>query len=78
MCITYLFEVHELSLLSTKHVALVQSYSTKIAQHKHTIQFKQNQIRQTTEKCLFNNLDFLKYCDKRDMAKEFVDSKTWI
>jgi hypothetical protein len=34
------------------------------------IQFKHNQTRQTIEKGLFNNLDFSRYCDKRDMAKE--------
>jgi hypothetical protein len=42
----------------------------KIVHHIHTVQFKQNQTRQTTEKCWFNILDFLRYCDRRDMAKE--------
>jgi hypothetical protein len=69
MCATCLFEVHDLSLLSTKHVALYTSYNTEIAQHKHTIQFKHNQTRQAIEKCLFNLLDLLRFCDKRDMAK---------
>jgi hypothetical protein len=57
------------SLLSTKHAALCTNYNTKITQHKHTIQYKHNQTRQTFEKCLFNNLDFSRYCDGRDMAK---------
>jgi hypothetical protein len=70
MCVTCLFEVQDLSLLSTKHVALHTKYNTDIAQHKHTIQYKHNQTRQTIEKCLFNNLDFSRYCDRRDMAKE--------
>jgi hypothetical protein len=69
MCVTCLFEVHELSLLSTKYVALRISYNTEIAQQKHTIQTKHNQTRQTIEKCLFNILDLLRFCDKRDMAK---------
>jgi hypothetical protein len=43
----------------------------KIAQHKHTIQSKHNQTRQAIEKCWFNLLDFLRYCNKRDMAKDY-------
>jgi hypothetical protein len=70
MCVTCLFEDHDLSLLSTKHVALHTNYNTKITQHKHTIQSKHNQTRQTTEKYLFNNLDLLGYCDRRDMAED--------
>jgi hypothetical protein len=31
------FGVHDLSLLSTKHVALRTNYNIEIAQHKHTI-----------------------------------------
>jgi hypothetical protein len=38
MCVTCLFEEHNLSLLSTKHIALCTNYKSKIAQHKHTIQ----------------------------------------
>jgi hypothetical protein len=37
MCVTCLFEDHDLSLLSTKHVALHTCYNIEIAQHKHTI-----------------------------------------
>jgi hypothetical protein len=37
MCVTCLFGVHNLSLLSKKHVDLRTSYNTEIAQHKHTI-----------------------------------------
>jgi hypothetical protein len=70
MCVTCLFEDHDLSLLSTKHVALCTNYNTKIAQHKHTIQTKHNQTRQTTKKGLFNILDFSRYCDRKDRAKE--------
>jgi hypothetical protein len=52
MCVTCLFKVHELSLLSTKYVALRTSYNIEIAQHKHTIQTKHNQTRQIIEKCV--------------------------
>jgi hypothetical protein len=69
MCGTWLFEDHDLSLLSTKHVALHSSYNVEITHHKHTIQYKHNQTRQTNEKGWFNILDLLRYCDKRDMAK---------
>jgi hypothetical protein len=68
MCVTCLFEDHDLSLLSTKHVALRTNYNTEITQHKHTIQYKHNQTRQTIEKGLFNNLGYPRYCDRRDMA----------
>jgi hypothetical protein len=68
MCVTCLFGVHDLSLLSTKHAALCTSYNIVIAQHKHTIQSKHNQTRQAIEKCWFNILDLLRYCNKRDMA----------
>jgi hypothetical protein len=34
------------------------------------MQYKHNQTRQTKEKGLFNNLDFSRYCDRRDIAKE--------
>jgi hypothetical protein len=50
MCVTCLFEEYDISLLSTKHVALRTNYNTEIAQHKHTIQT--HQTRQTIEKCL--------------------------
>jgi hypothetical protein len=38
MCVTSLFEDHDLSLLSTMHVDLRTNYNTEITQHKHTIQ----------------------------------------
>jgi hypothetical protein len=44
----------------------------EITQHKHTIQSNQNQTRQTIEKSWFNIFDFLRYCDKIDMAKGLV------
>jgi NMD protein affecting ribosome stability and mRNA decay len=69
MCVTCLFEDHDLSLLSTKHVALCTNCNTKLTQRKHTIQSKHNQTRQTSEKCWFIILDFLRYYDKRDAAK---------
>jgi hypothetical protein len=68
MCVTCLFEDHNLSLLSTKYIALRTSYNIEIAQHKHTIQYKHNQ---TIETGWFNILDFLRYCDTRDMAKRW-------
>jgi hypothetical protein len=37
MCVTCLFGVQDLSLLSTKYVALRTNYNTEIAQPKHTI-----------------------------------------
>jgi hypothetical protein len=46
MCVTCLFGVHDLSLFSTKLVALRTSYNTEIAQHKHTIQYKHNKDKQ--------------------------------
>jgi hypothetical protein len=72
MCVTCLLKNTVALLLSTKHAALRTSYNIEITQHKHTIQSKHNQTRQTIEKCWFNILDFLRYCDKRDMAKDLV------
>jgi hypothetical protein len=69
MCVTCLFEVHELSLLSTKYVALRTSYNIELTQHKHTIQLNHNKTRQAIEKGWFNILYLLRYCGKRDMAK---------
>ena len=68
MCVTCLFEDHDVSLLSTKHVALHTSYSTKW--HNINTPYKHNLINQTIEKCLFNNLDLLICYDKKDMAKD--------
>jgi hypothetical protein len=42
MCVTCLFEDHDVPLLSTKHVALRTNYSTEIAYHKQTIQTQSN------------------------------------
>jgi hypothetical protein len=78
MCVTCLFGVRDFLLLSTKHADLRTSYNIVIAPHKHTIQSKQNQTRQAIEKCWFNILDLLRYCDKRDMTKRFVVCKIWI
>jgi hypothetical protein len=72
MYVTCLFEVHDLSLLSTRYVALSTNYNTEITQHKHTIQSKHNQTRQAIEKSWFNILDLLRYYDKRDIARYWV------
>jgi hypothetical protein len=71
MCDTCLFEVHKLSLLSTKYVALRTSYNIKI--HHINTPCNPNIIKQDKQikKCWFNILDFLWYCDKRDMAKDY-------
>jgi hypothetical protein len=61
MCVTCLFEDHDLSLLSTKHVALHTNYNTKyhnINMPYHTSIIKQDK---QLERCLFNNLDLLGY-----------------
>jgi hypothetical protein len=52
-------------LCINKHGAskIIDTFET-YQEHKH------KQIRQTIEKGLFNNLDFSRYCDKRDMAIE--------
>jgi hypothetical protein len=63
------FEDHDLSLLSTKHGALHTNYNTKLTQHKHTTPIATKQIEQTIENSLFNILDLLRFCDKRDMAR---------
>jgi hypothetical protein len=68
MCVTCLFEDHDVPLLSTKHVALRTNYSTEIAYHKQTIQTQSN--KSTIEKGLFNNLDLLRCYDKKDMVKD--------
>jgi hypothetical protein len=70
MCVTCLFEDHDVSLLSTKQVALRTNYSTEIAYHKHTIQTQSN--KSTVERCLFNNLDLLRCYDKKDMVKDHI------
>jgi hypothetical protein len=59
VCHLPFFEIQDLSLFSTNHVAL---HTKTITQKWHTIniQYKQNQIGQTIIKCLFNSLDFLR------------------
>jgi hypothetical protein len=52
MCVTCLFEDHDVPLLSTKHVALRTNYSTEIAYHKQTIQTQFKQIKQLKSVCL--------------------------
>jgi hypothetical protein len=58
------------SLLSTKYVALRTSYNTKITQHKHTIQLKHNQQDKQLRSVGLTFEIYLRYCDRRDMAKD--------
>jgi hypothetical protein len=51
MCVTCLFEDHDVPLLSTKHVALCTNYSIEIAYHKQSIQHNQTN-RQMKSVCL--------------------------
>jgi hypothetical protein len=37
ICVTYLFGVQTLSLLSTRHVLSFQSIAIGVTQHKHTV-----------------------------------------
>jgi hypothetical protein len=37
MCVTFLFGVQTLSLLSTRHVLSFQSIATGVTQHKHIV-----------------------------------------
>jgi hypothetical protein len=59
-------------LLSTKYVALRTNYNTELTQHKHTTPIATKQTEQTIENSLFNILDLLIFCDKRDMARYWV------
>jgi hypothetical protein len=68
MCVTCLFEDHDVPLLSTKHVALRTNYSMEITSHQHIIQTQTT--NQTIEKYLFNNLVLLRCYDKKDMTKD--------
>jgi hypothetical protein len=68
MCVTCLFGDHDVSLLSTKHVALRTNYSTEITYHKQSIQTQS--IKQTIERGLFNNLVLLRCYDKKDMVND--------
>jgi hypothetical protein len=68
MCVTCLFEDLDVLLLSTKHVALHTSYSTKITYHKQSIQTQSN--TSNNWKYLFNDLDLLRCYDKKDMVKD--------
>jgi hypothetical protein len=68
MCVTCLFEDHDVSLLSTKLVALRKTIAQEIAYHKQSIPTQSN--KQAIEKCLFNNLDLLRCYDKKDMVTD--------
>jgi hypothetical protein len=59
-------------LLSTKYVALRTNYNIELTQHKHTTPIATKQTKQTIENSLFNILDLLRFCDKRDMARYWV------
>jgi hypothetical protein len=69
MCVTSLFEDHDLSLLSTMYVDLRTNYNTKITQHKHTIQHNITKQDKQLKRAWFNILVLLGHCDKRDMAR---------
>jgi hypothetical protein len=75
MCVTCLFEDHDVSLLSTKHVALRTNYNTEITYHKQSIQTQSN--KQTIKKYLFNNLDLLRYYDGRIWQRTMI-CEIWI
>jgi hypothetical protein len=53
-------------LLLTKHVALRTNYSTR-----NNNPFKHNQVRQTIEMCLFNNLDLWICYDRKIWQREY-------
>jgi hypothetical protein len=59
-------------LLSTKYVALHTNYNIELTQQKHTTPIATKQIEQTIENSLFNILDLLRLCDKRDMSRYWV------
>jgi hypothetical protein len=59
-------------LLSTKYVALRTNYNTELTHHKHTTRIATKQTEQTIENNLFNILNLLRFCDKRDMARYWV------
>jgi hypothetical protein len=58
MCVTYLFGVYVLSLLSTKHVAL-PSYNIEITPHKHTIPIATKSSNANNWKWLIYHFNFL-------------------
>jgi hypothetical protein len=68
VCHLPFLRIRSFLLLSTKHVALRTNYSTEIAYINTP--YKHNQTKQTIEKCLFNNLDYSRYCVRIDMTKE--------
>jgi hypothetical protein len=59
MCVTCLFGVQTLSLLSTRHVLAFQSIAIGVTQHKHTIPRQTRSSNATIEMGWFNNLKFL-------------------
>jgi hypothetical protein len=68
MCVTCLFEDHDVPLLSTKHVALRTNYSTEIAYHKQSIQHNQTSKQL---KCVRSTiLDLLGCYDKKDRVRD--------
>jgi hypothetical protein len=56
-------------LLSKKYVALHTNNNIELTQHKHTTPIATKQTEQTIKNSLFNILDLLRFCDKRDMAR---------
>jgi hypothetical protein len=59
MCVTCLFGVQTLSLLSTRHVLFFQSIAVEVHNINTLVQDKQNQAMQIIETGWFNILDFL-------------------
>jgi hypothetical protein len=69
MCVTCLFGVQTLSLLSTRHVLSFQSIAIGVTQYKHTVPRQQDQAMQTIEMGWFNILKFLWFFDdERDIS----------
>jgi hypothetical protein len=59
MCVTCLFGVQTLSLLSTRHVLSFQSIAIEVHNINTLVQDKQDQAMQTIEIGWFNILNFL-------------------
>jgi hypothetical protein len=72
MCVTCLGNNQHTHSNHTCSSALLHNLNKKYYTHINTpFQYgNHNQTGQTIEKCLFNNLDFLRYSDRIDMTKE--------
>jgi hypothetical protein len=54
------------------NLALRTNYNIELTQQKYTTPIATKQTEQTIENSLFNILDLLRFCDKRDMARYWV------